>query len=203
VSGPRVAIVNYGIGNLHSAQKALEHVGAQAWLSTDADEIDNADAVMLPGVGAFGGCVRALEASGLREATMRAAQSGRPFLGVCVGFQMLFEGSEEAPGVPGLALLGGTVRRLTGDVKLPQMQWNQLDAAVGGPLFAGLEHGWVYFVHSYAPEVTTDVLATCTYGNTMMAAAGRGTVMGTQFHPEKSSRDGLRLLTNFVAMARS
>jgi imidazole glycerol-phosphate synthase subunit HisH len=202
VTGPRVAIVNYGIGNLHSAQKALEHVGAEAWLTTDPDEIDGSDAVMLPGVGAFGGCVNALDASGLRDATIRAALSGRPFLGVCVGFQMLFEGSEEAPGVAGLGLLPGMVRRLTGEVKLPQMQWNQLDATGGGPLFRGLESGWVYFVHSYAPEVTSDSLATVTYGTTMMASAGRGSVMGTQFHPEKSSRDGLRLLTNFVAMVQ-
>jgi imidazole glycerol-phosphate synthase subunit HisH len=208
---PKVAIIDYGIGNLHSAQKALEHVGADARLSSSEAEIDAADAVVLPGVGAFGKCVTELKAHGLEAVTLRAAASGRPFLGVCVGFQMLFDASEENPETPGLAVFAGTVRRLTGDVKLPQMQWNQLSASSGGPLFAGLESGWVYFVHSFAPDVadvrptTTStesrVLATCQYPGRVVASTGRGTVMGTQFHPEKSGRDGLRLLSNFIAMA--
>src|SRR5215207_2266325 len=151
---PLIAVLDYGIGNLHSAQKALERVGADARLTADRGLIRDADGVVLPGVGNFGRCMEALEESGLDDIAIEAAHSGRPFLGVCVGMQMLFEGSEEVPEVPGLGVLPGTIRLIPGDVKRPQMQWNVLDRRRDGALLAGLpDPAWVYFVHSYAADV--------------------------------------------------
>jgi glutamine amidotransferase len=125
-----------------------------------------------------------------------------PFLGICVGLQMLYEGSEEDPDVAGMGVLEGRVRRLAEGVKRPQMQWNQVEREAGSPMFAGLDDpAWVYFVHSYAPEPSDDVVATCDYGGPVVAAVARGSLWGTQFHPEKSSTAGLRLLANFVASA--
>ncbi|HUY22121.1 MAG TPA: imidazole glycerol phosphate synthase subunit HisH [Acidimicrobiales bacterium] len=198
-----IAVLDYGIGNLASAQKALVHLGADARLVTDPDEAAGAAGVVLPGVGAFGRCALALRRTGLVEAVERAVARGTPFLGICVGFQLLYEGSEESPATPGLGVLGGKVRELSGPVKRPQMQWNQLVTRPGATsgLLAGLpERPWVYFVHSYAPEVTDDVVATCDYGGVVVAAAERGPVWGTQFHPEKSGGLGLAILANFVAV---
>jgi glutamine amidotransferase len=204
VSAPLVAVLDYGIGNLRSAQKSLERVGADARLTADIGLIEEADAVVLPGVGAFGACMQALHASGLAAPAVDAARSGRPFLGICVGMQLLYEASEEAPGVRGLGVLDGVVRLIPGDVKRPQMQWNRLDTRWSDPLLAGLEHdAWVYFVHSYAAHDSDDVIATCDYGGPVVAAVNRGTVWATQFHPEKSGTHGLRLLTNFVELARN
>lgn len=196
-----IAVLDYGIGNLRSAQKALERVGADARLVTVAAEAEDAGAVVLPGVGAFGACLDALRRSGLDQVALDAITRGVPFLGICVGMQMLYEGSEENPEVPGLGVLPGVVRRLPDGVKRPQMQWNLLDVRdAGNPLFAGLDRGaWVYFVHSYAPEPGPDVIATCDYGGPVVAAAGRDRLWATQFHPEKSGGTGLRLLSNFVA----
>lgn len=201
-----IAVVDYGIGNLHSAHKALVMVGAQACLTSDAAEIAAADAVVLPGVGAFGACMSALADHGLTEPVRAAATSGRPFLGICVGMQMLFEGSEENPEVPGLGVIAGRVRRIPEGVKRPQMQWNrlQLDRGADGadPLFAGLgNEPWVYFVHSYqgVPQDESVVVARCEYGGMLNAAFRRGAVFATQFHPEKSGPTGLGLLANFVA----
>jgi glutamine amidotransferase len=202
----RVAVVDYGIGNLHSAQKALSHVGADAVLTADRLDIDAADAVVLPGVGAFGACMDALRRSELDQVVVDAARSGRPFLGVCVGMQMLFQASEENPGVTGLGVIPGTIRWLTGTVKRPQMQWNTLRLLDRDePLFAGLgEAPWFYFVHSLhgVPDDTAAVVATCEYGDTINAAFRAGSVAAVQFHPEKSSMAGLALLTNFVAGVR-
>jgi len=198
-----IAVLDYGIGNLASAQKALVHLGADARLVTDPDDAAGAAGVVLPGVGAFGHCADALRATGLVRAVDDAVARGAPFLGICVGFQLLYEGSEESPDTPGLGVLGGKVRALTGPVKRPQMQWNQLTARPGARsgLLAGLpERPWVYFVHSYAPEATDDVVATCDYGGEVVAAAERGPVWGTQFHPEKSGVFGLAILANFVAV---
>ena len=199
----RIAVLDYGIGNLRSAQKALEKAGADARLTADHAFIDGADAVVLPGVGAFGACMQALRTARLDDVAVRAAESGRPFLGICVGMQMLYEGSDESPTVPGLALLPGRVRLLTGDVKRPQMQWNELIARrAHDPLLEGLAHNaWMYFVHSYATDDMTHAIATCDYGGPVVAAVGRRNVWATQFHPEKSGRDGMRLLRNFVAIA--
>ncbi|MGI9079282.1 MAG: imidazole glycerol phosphate synthase subunit HisH [Acidimicrobiales bacterium] len=197
-----IAVLDYGIGNLRSAQKALEHVGADARLTADPAEVAAADGVVLPGVGAFGPCIEALRATGLEEPARRAVESGTPFLGICVGMQMLYEGSEEDPATPGMGVLEGRVRRLPDGVKRPQIQWNKLDRQTASPMFDGIDDpAWVYFVHSYAPEASADVVATCDYGGPVVAAVARGPLWATQFHPEKSSATGLRLLTNFVAAA--
>lgn len=202
-----IAVVDYGIGNLRSAQKALEHLGAQARLVSDPDEVVVASGVVLPGVGAFGRCSEALRSSGLAAAVDDVLSRGVPFLGICIGFQLLFEGSEEDPAAKGLGVLNGVVRALPEGQKRPQMQWNQLDRVerpgTGSRMLAGLGTGpWVYFVHSYAPvpdPICADsVVATCEYGDTVVAGVERGTLWGTQFHPEKSSRTGLALLANFV-----
>lgn len=199
---PRIAVLDYGIGNLRSAEKALAHAGAAARLVADPGDVEGVAGVVLPGVGAFGPCASALASSGLEGAARRAISSGVPFLGICVGFQLLYEGSEEAPGVAGLGVLPGTVRRLSSKVKVPQMQWNVLRRRAGAAagLLSGLEERpWVYFVHSFAPEVGDATVATCDYGGEVAAAAEQGNVWGTQFHPEKSGGAGLAVLGNFVA----
>jgi glutamine amidotransferase len=197
-----IAVLDYGIGNLRSAEKALQHVGGDARLVADAEEAEGAAGVVLPGVGAFGRCMEALRASGLDKVALKAIDRGVPFLGVCVGMQMLYEGSDEDPSVAGLGVLHGRVRLLPDFVKRPQMQWNRLDLArPDDPLLGDLgPDPWVYFVHSYAAEATEDVIATCDYGGTVTAAVGRDSLWATQFHPEKSSAVGLQLLANFVAV---
>lgn len=201
--GPPVAVLDYGIGNLRSAQKALQRMGADAALTADRDRIDEAAGIVLPGVGAFGRCLAALDASGLtdtaREAAVDAAAGGRPFLGICVGMQMLFDGSDESSDSQGLGVIEGRVRRITGGVKCPQMQWNRLDITDGEALFAGLPEGaWMYFVHGYAADIGPATVATCEYGTPLCAAVRRGNLWGVQFHPEKSGRTGLKVLGNFV-----
>ncbi len=204
---PLVAVLDYGIGNLHSAQKALEKMGADARLTADAALVAAADGVVLPGVGAFGACMSALRACGLEQPTLDAVASGRPFLGICVGMQMLFDGSEEDPDARGLGVIPGTVRWIPPGVKRPQMQWNRLDrVAAGDPMLADLgSDPWVYFVHSLhgVPTDPSMVAATCSYGGTLNAAFRNGNVFATQFHPEKSGPTGLRLLANFVAICAS
>jgi glutamine amidotransferase len=201
VSKPRIAVVDYGIGNLRSAEKALQHVDADAGLTSEAGEIEGADAVVLPGVGAFGACMQALRSSGLEAATKSAATGGRPFLGICIGMQMLFDGSDEAPDVAGMGVVAGRVTLLPRTVRLPQMGWNTLDVAAGSRLGAHLpDQAWLYFVHSYAPEPELEgvVSAWCDYGRRFAAAVERGPLWATQFHPEKSGDVGLALLGNFV-----
>jgi len=194
-----IAVLDYGIGNLRSAEKALQRVGADARLVDDPDDAADADGVVLPGVGAFGPCAAALARTGLGNAAEDAVARGVPFLGICVGFQLLYEGSEEDLGAAGLGILPGTVRRLPAGVKHPQMQWNTLDVG-RSELLAGIpDPAWVYFVHSYAPERTDDTTSTCDYGGEVVATAERGRVWGTQFHPEKSGTVGLAILANFVA----
>jgi glutamine amidotransferase len=199
VGRPLVAVLDYGIGNLRSAQKALERVGAEAHLTADAGLAAEAAGVVLPGVGAFGPCMAALRRSGLDQVALHAIAAGVPFLGICVGMQLLYQGSEENPGTEGLGVLPGTVRRLPEGVKRPQMQWNALDA-VGDPvMLTGLARPvWTYFVHSFAPEAGEHVVATCDYGGPVVAAVERGRLWATQFHPEKSGVAGLAILANFV-----
>jgi imidazole glycerol-phosphate synthase subunit HisH len=206
-TGPRLAVLDYGIGNLRSAQKALQKVGADARLTSDPEEVAAADGVVLPGVGAFGRCIEALHASGLWETALDAARraaagTGRPFLGICVGLQMLHEGSAESPGVSGLGVLPGEVSLLSDAVKRPQMQWNRLDAISDEhPMLVGMGvEPWTYFVHSFAAPVGPDTVATCTYGDRVCAAEARGVLWACQFHPEKSSATGLCVLENFVGM---
>ena len=194
-----IAVLDYGIGNLRSAEKALQRVGADARLVGDPDEAAGADGIVLPGVGAFGPCAAALRSSGLGDVATDAIARGLPFLGICVGFQLLYEGSEEDPTARGLGVLPGTVRRLPIGVKHPQMQWNTLDVGRSALLAGVPDPAWVYFVHSYAPERTDDTTATCDYGGPVVASAERGPVWGTQFHPEKSGSVGLGILANFVA----
>jgi glutamine amidotransferase len=199
MSAPVLAVVDYGIGNLRSAERALREVGADARLIQDPDEVARAAGVVLPGVGAFGRCAAALAAAGLDEAVRQAIEAGRPFLGICVGFQLLYTGSEESPGAQGLGVLPGVVRVLPEGVKRPQMQWNRLRRTQESRLLAGLpEEPWVYFVHSYAPEPGPEVVAVCDYGGPVVAAAERAGVFGTQFHPEKSGAGGLAVLANFL-----
>lgn len=200
----KLAVLDYGIGNLRSAQKALEHVGADARLTSDLADIDAADAVVLPGVGAFGACVDALAASGLGEVALSVIGEGRPFLGICVGMQLLYATSDEDPTHQGLAVFDRGIHLLSGDVKRPQMQWNRLVVAPGSeqhPMFAGIEDPWVYFVHSYAAEGGPEVVATCDYGGPVTAAVARDNVWATQFHPEKSAATGLAILANFLKWA--
>ena len=197
---PLVAVLDYEIGNLLSAQKALEHVGADARLTADRDVIAAAAAVVLPGVGAFGRCMEALADTGLDVAAKDAVAAGTPFLGICVGMQLLHDGSEESPGVAGLGILPGFVRRLPDGVKRPQMQWNVLERTGASRLLAGLpEPTWVYFVHSFAAVISGHTVATCDYGGPVAAVSELGNVAATQFHPEKSGPCGLALLAGFVA----
>ena len=196
-----IAVLDYGIGNLRSAEKALQRVGGDAHLVTEPAEASGAEGVVLPGVGAFGRCMEALRATRLDRVALDAVADGTPFLGICVGMQLLYDGSDEDPGASGLGILAGKIRLLPDGVKRPQMQWNRLDRLVPeSPLLAGLgADPWVYFVHSYAPELSDDVVATCDYGGPVVAAAARANVWATQFHPEKSGSAGLQLLANFVA----
>jgi glutamine amidotransferase len=204
--GLTIAVLDYGIGNLRSAQKALQRLGATALLTADPATIESADGVVLPGVGAFGACMDALDATGLTEQSQLVAGSGRPFLGICVGMQVMFAGSDETPGRSGLGLFSGTIRRLTGEVRIPQMQWNKLEVtAPEHPLMNELDGSWMYFVHSYGAEETNDTIAVTEYGGRVVAAVAKDNVWATQFHPEKSADDGKRLLTNwleFVAASR-
>jgi glutamine amidotransferase len=204
VSAPRIAVVDYGIGNLRSAEKALQYLGADAALTSDPGDIERADAVVLPGVGAFGACMRALRTTGLEAVTRAAATDGRPFLGICIGMQMLFDGSDESPEVEGLGVVAGRVTRLPETERLPQIGWNTLAVTPASRLCARLpDPAWLYFVHSYAPEPDDDavIAASCVYGRRFAAGIEWGPVWATQFHPEKSGAVGLRLLRNFVEAA--
>jgi glutamine amidotransferase len=198
---PEIAVLDYGIGNLRSAEKALQHLGADARLVTDARAARAARGVVLPGVGAFSSCMDALHQSGLEDVVREAIDDGRPFLGVCVGMQMLFEGSDESYGVKGLGVLAGEVRRLAPGVKLPHIGWNTLDVREGSALMARLAPApWLYFVHSYAPAPSDAEIVTATteYGGRVVAAIERGPLWATQFHPEKSGDNGMTVLSNFA-----
>jgi glutamine amidotransferase len=204
---PLVAVLDYGIGNLHSAQKAIERMGGDARLTTDVGCVADADGVVLPGVGAFGACMTALRDSGLEQPALDAVASGRPFLGICVGMQMLFTDSEEDRNASGLGVIPGTITWIPPGVKRPQMQWNRLSLrSPDDPMLRGLGDGaWVYFVHSLhgVPTDPDVVVATCDYGGELNAAFRMDNVFATQFHPEKSGRSGLQLLANFVEVCSS
>ena len=198
---PRIAVLDYGIGNLRSAQKALEHVGAHAVLTDQSSVAMAADAVVLPGVGAFGACMQSLRAAGLETVVHDVVKQGVPFMGICVGMQMLFDTSDEDPGVAGLGVIPGAVKWIPSTVQRPQMQWNQLTITTHDSMFEGLgDHPWMYFVHSFhgVPQEAGNTVATVQYGETLNVAFRRGNVFAAQFHPEKSSAAGLHLLRNFV-----
>jgi len=198
-----IAVLDYGIGNLRSAEKALQREGGPARLVSDPAEAAAAGAVVLPGVGDFGRCIEALRDTGLDKVALDAIEQGKPFLGICVGMQMLYEESEESPEAAGLGVLPGTIRLLPDGVKRPQMQWNRLLVEQPAhPLLKGLDpEPWVYFVHSYAAPAGDTTVAYCDYGGPVVAAVARGNVWATQFHPEKSGPAGLALLANFVRFA--
>ncbi len=202
---PLIAVLDYEIGNLRSAQKALEHLGADARLTADPGLVREADGVVLPGVGAFGRCMEALRRGGLDDLAHEAVAADRPFLGICIGMQMLFEASEESPDATGLGILPGAVRLLPGDVKRPQMQWNLLERRGDPALLAGApDPAWAYFVHSFAADTDDAIVsATCDYGGPVVAAVEQGSIWATQFHPEKSGRTGLAALRAFVAHAEA
>ena len=201
-------VVDIGIGNLRSVAKALEIAGeghVTVVRSHDPDVVRRADRVVVPGQGGFAACAEGL-AGGLQQALSEAVKRGVPYLGICLGLQVLFEGSEEAPGVPGFGWLRGQVKKLAGGpgIKIPHMGWNQLELAGGGHTgleAAGGQGAWVYFVHSYhaVPEEPGVLRATVEYGsNRVTAAVSRDNVLGTQFHPEKSQAAGLALLAAFL-----
>jgi len=202
VAKPLVAVLDYGIGNLRSAQKSLERIGADARLTADRGLVADADAVVLPGVGNFGRCMEALREARLDGVALEAIDEGRPFLGICVGMQMLFDASEECPGAVGLGVVAGTVCWLPEGVKRPQMQWNVLEPTRAGSLFASVDdRPWAYFLHSFhaVPDDAGVVAAPCDYGGPVVAAVERGNVAAVQFHPEKSGAAGLALLARWTA----
>jgi len=199
-----IAIVDYGMGNLHSVSKAVERLGYEPLVTGDREELLSADGVILPGVGAFGDAMEQLRQTGLDAVMKEAAAVGKPLLGICLGMQLLFSRSEEHGDHEGLDMLPGSVVRFAGgDYKVPHMGWNALQfKKPEHPLLAGLEEGHVYFVHSYhvLPEAQEDLLAVTDYGQPVTAIVGRGSVYGMQFHPEKSGELGMSLLRNFLAL---
>ncbi len=204
-----IALIDYGSGNLRSVHKALLKVGAEVRIARRPQEMADARAVVLPGVGAFDDCIQALDRQALLEASRKFMQSGRPFLGICVGYQALFEKSEEFNScAAGLGIFQGRVVRFSArnGLKIPQIGWNQLDIVQPAcPLFHGIPGGsYVYFVHSFFPKPTdANIVATrTTYGETFASSVWRDNIFATQFHPEKSQKVGLQLLQNFVALAR-
>jgi imidazole glycerol-phosphate synthase subunit HisH len=198
----RIAIADYGMGNLRSVEKALEHVGVEPVLTGDPERIRSADAVVLPGVGAFPKAMQRIRELGLGEAIRERAEAGVPVLGICLGLQLLFESSTELGGDDGLGLVPGHVDKLDSPgLKLPQIGWNEVAWRRESALTEGLpERTAMYHVHTYAPRPRDpdDVLGTATYGTEFVTAVERGNVAGVQFHPEKSGPHGLRLLAGFA-----
>ena len=196
-----LALIDYGVGNLYSVAKALAYVGGDVKITSAAADIERADKLILPGVGAFGDCMKNLAATGLIPTIVREVAAGKPILGICVGLQILFAGSEESPNVDGLKIFGGHVRRICADgLKIPHMGWNSIHFG-DSKLFAGLSGApYFYFVHSYCavPDDKKIIAATTTYGESVTAALERGNIFATQFHPEKSGDVGLRVLKNFL-----
>jgi glutamine amidotransferase len=199
-----IAIVNYGVGNLRSVEKAFEAVGADAIVTKDAGAIRDAEKVVLPGVGAFGECANSLRASGLEACVLEAAEQNKPLLGLCVGLQLMFDEGHEFGVHKGLGLMRGRVVRFPENgLRVPQIGWNQIEGLQAHPLLEGLTEGtYFYFVHSYRIEADDEanVLAKTEYGIRYPTICAHGSVCGVQFHPEKSQDAGLRLLANFAAI---
>ena len=199
-----IAIVDYGMGNLRSVQKAFERMGQAALITDRPGDVAQAEGVVLPGVGAFGDAMANLKRSGLIDPIVKSISEGRPFLGICLGLQLLFAESEEMGRHRGLDLFPGRVRRFPEGERVPQIGWNQIHIQRETPLLEGIPDGsFFYFVHSYYvdPENPGDVITTTDYGIDYTSIAGRGTAFGIQFHPEKSQELGLRILKNFAEMA--
>lgn len=204
-----IAIIDYGAGNLQSVKKALDYLGEPNLITAKSSEIEAADALVLPGVGSFGDAMQSLNDSGLLETVRAAALSDTPFLGICLGLQLLFPESEESKGVKGLGVLPGKIIKFPGDMglKIPQIGWNSINIREGCKLYAGVpQNAYVYFVHSYYLQVADPevVAATAEYGVTFHASVADEAhrLYATQFHPEKSGAVGLRILRNFAAMQK-
>ena len=200
-----VAIIDYDAGNIRSVEKAVRYLGKEVTVTSEPEEILAADRVILPGVGAFGDAMKRLHAMGLVEVIRQAAGRGTPFLGICLGLQLLFEKSEESPGVPGLGLLQGEILRLPElpGLKVPHIGWNSLKYPNPGRLFRGIpEDSYVYFVHSYYLKAQDEgiVTATTEYGTLVHASVESGNLFACQFHPEKSSETGLTILETFLSI---
>ena len=194
-----IAIVDYGVGNIHSVHRALVRVGAEAQLTSDLEDWMRADGIVLPGVGAFAPALAKLSQNGLGRRIVELAQKGKPLLGVCLGYQLLFEESTEHGRHEGLGLLSGTVVEVTNSERLPVIGWCRTTQSDRSPLWEGIEdESYFYFVHSYTPAASDDVIAWTEHSPA--AAAAKGSVYGTQFHPEKSGEDGLRVYSNFVSI---
>ena len=196
-----IAILDYGAGNLRSVENTLAEIGAAYTLVRYPAALSAARKILLPGVGHFGQMMRSLDALSIRGALLDRIAAGVPFLGVCLGMQALFAGSEEAPEIPGLGLYPGTVRRFPADARVPHMGWNSLELRSGARLLSGLpERPYVYFAHSFYVPPDERASALCTYGLAYTAALESANVFGVQFHPEKSAAIGLRIVRNFVEL---
>lgn len=198
-----IAILDYGMGNRASVQKALRFLGHDSVITADPAEIASASNLILPGVGAFGDGMKAIRERGLDHVMREETAKGKPLLGICLGMQLLASKGEEGGAHEGLGFIPGTVKRISaGDLRVPHVGWNDVVPKNGGGLFKGTEPNVFYFVHSFAlvPDDESDVIATCDYGSPFVAAVRKGNVMGVQFHPEKSQASGLRLLKNFLAI---
>lgn len=200
-----IAIIDYGAGNLQSVKKALDFIGAESVITDDPEAINSCDKILLPGVGSFGDAMASMRAKNLVETVKQNALSGKAFLGICLGLQLLFEESEESPGVKGLGIFKGKIRKFPADMglKIPHIGWNSLEIKQNDTIFKGIpENSYVYFVHSYYLEAEEpDTVATVTnYGIDFHSAVGRNNIFATQFHPEKSGDVGLQILRNFASM---
>ncbi len=196
-----IAIFDYGAGNLRSVQNTLDEIGARYTLVRDASGLRQAAKIILPGVGHFGQMLHALDAMQVRSTLIECIRAGTPFLGICLGLQALFTGSEEAPDVPGLGIFEGTVRRFPNALRVPHMGWNQLESRTPSRLLAGLDaRPYVYFAHSYYVPETPVTAAVCNYSVPYTAVLDSGNTFGVQFHPEKSGPIGLQIVKNFVEL---
>lgn len=198
-----IAIIDYGAGNLRSVQKACEYIGSSAVITSDRNEILNADHVILPGVGSFGDCMASLRSGKLDECIYEVIEKKIPFLGICLGMQLLFEESEESPNVNGLGILKGKIVKIPPkeNIKIPHIGWNSLTFPKSSPLFDGIdENSFVYFVHSYymQPDDKSIIAAECEYSEVLPVALSCGNILATQFHPEKSGKTGLKILKSFA-----
>lgn len=200
---PKIAVIDYDAGNLRNVEKAFNYLGAEVAVTDRKEEILSADHVILPGVGSFGDCMASIRAKGLEDVIKTVIDSKTPFLGICLGLQLLFEESEESPAVKGLGILKGKIVRIADrGLKIPHMGWNSINCR--GRLFEGLDNPFMYFVHSYClnAEDESIVSARAEYGISIQSAVESGNLFAVQFHPEKSGADGLKILTNFINIRR-